>query len=72
MYRKNFANSKWRRLGRIKSGGDFTRISVTQDGIRFENTSLLMLLRLAYGLSNTLDDKFLGLPPSAKYPEIRC
>ncbi len=49
-----------------KSGGNFTRISVTQDGIRFENTSLLMLLRLAYGLSNTLDDKFLGLPPWAK------
>ncbi len=49
-----------------KTGGNFTRISTTQDGIRFENTTLLMLLRTAYGLSNSLDDKFLGLPPWAK------
>ena len=49
-----------------KADGNFTRISTTQDGIRIENAPLLLLLRLAYGLSNTLDDKFLGLPPWAK------
>jgi uncharacterized protein (TIGR03435 family) len=49
-----------------KTGGNFTRISTTQDGIRIENGSLLMLLKLAYGLSNSLDDKFLGLPPWSK------
>jgi uncharacterized protein (TIGR03435 family) len=49
-----------------KIGGNSTSISITPDGIRFQNTSLLLLLRTAYGLSNTLDDKFLGLPSWAK------
>jgi uncharacterized protein (TIGR03435 family) len=42
------------------------RVIFTPDGLRAENTSLLMILRLASGLQNSLDDKFLGIPAWAK------
>jgi len=38
----------------------------TPDGVRIENASLLMMIRAAYGLFNSLDDKFLGVPGWAK------
>jgi uncharacterized protein (TIGR03435 family) len=49
-----------------KSGAAFFRIQFTPDGVRIENASLLMIIRAAYGLFNSLDDKFLGVPGWAK------
>jgi uncharacterized protein (TIGR03435 family) len=42
------------------------RMGNTPDGLRVENASLLMIIRGAYGLYNSLDDKFLGVPAWAK------
>lgn len=49
-----------------KGPAGFFRFSFTPDGVRMENTSLLMIIRASYGLFNSLDDKFLGLPSWAK------
>jgi uncharacterized protein (TIGR03435 family) len=45
-----------------KSGTDTFRSRSTPDGISVENTSLLMLIRQAYAMMNSLDDKFLRVP----------
>ncbi len=34
----------------------------TPDGVHIENASLLLILRAAYGMFNSLDDKFIGVP----------
>jgi uncharacterized protein (TIGR03435 family) len=49
-----------------KSGAAFFRIQFMPDGVRIENASLLMIIRAAYGLFNSLDDKFLGVQGWAK------
>jgi uncharacterized protein (TIGR03435 family) len=38
----------------------------TPDGVHIENASLLMIIRAAWGLMNSLDDKFIGIPGWAK------
>ena len=45
-----------------KSGTDTFRLRSTPDGISVENSSLLMLIRQAYAMMNSLDDKFLRVP----------
>lgn len=42
------------------------KVVFTPDGLRAENASLLMIIRFAYGLRNSLDDKFRGMPAWAK------
>jgi uncharacterized protein (TIGR03435 family) len=42
------------------------RLAFTADGVRIENASILMIIRAAYGMFNSLDDKFLGVPGWAK------
>jgi uncharacterized protein (TIGR03435 family) len=49
-----------------KATSNFFRMSFTPDGVRIENGSLLMIIRAAYGLFNSLDDKFLNIPGWAK------
>ncbi len=38
----------------------------TPDGVHIENASLLLILRAAYGMFNSLDDKFIGVPAWAR------
>ena len=38
----------------------------TPDGLHIENASLLFIIRAAYGMFNSLDDKFIGVPAWAK------
>jgi uncharacterized protein (TIGR03435 family) len=45
-----------------KSGTNAFRSRSTPDGISVENASLLMLIRQAYAMMNSLDDKFLRVP----------
>jgi uncharacterized protein (TIGR03435 family) len=45
-----------------KSGTTAFRSRSTPDGISVENASLLMLIRQAYAMMNSLDDKFLRVP----------
>jgi uncharacterized protein (TIGR03435 family) len=45
-----------------KSGTKAFRSRSTPDGISVENASLLMLVRQAYAMMNSLDDKFLRVP----------
>jgi hypothetical protein len=45
-----------------KATSNFFGMSFTPDGVKIENGSLLMVIRAAYGLFNSLDDKFLDLP----------
>jgi uncharacterized protein (TIGR03435 family) len=49
-----------------KATSNFFRMSFTPDGVKIENGSLLMVIRAAYGLFNSLDDKFLNIPGWAK------
>lgn len=49
-----------------KSSTGFFRLYFTADGVRVENASLLMIVRAAYGMFNSLDDKFIGIPDWAK------
>jgi uncharacterized protein (TIGR03435 family) len=42
------------------------RLAFTADGVRIENASMLMIIRAAYGMFNSLDDKFYGVPGWAK------
>lgn len=49
-----------------KATSNFFRMAFTPDGVRIENGSLLMIIRAAYGLFNSLDDKFLNIPSWAK------
>ena len=49
-----------------KATANFSRLMFTPDGVKIENASLLMIIRAAYGLFNSLDDKFLGIPGWAK------
>lgn len=48
------------------SGTTAFRLAFTADGVRIENASMLMIIRAAYGMFNSLDDKFLGVPGWAK------
>jgi uncharacterized protein (TIGR03435 family) len=41
-------------------------MAFTSDGVNIENASLLMIIRGAYGMFKSLDDKFLGVPGWAK------
>ena len=41
-------------------------LKFTDDGVRISNASLLMILRAANGMFNSLDDKFIGVPSWAK------
>ena len=45
-----------------KSATDHFNLRFTADGVRVENASVLMIVRAAYGMFNSLDDKFLGMP----------
>jgi uncharacterized protein (TIGR03435 family) len=45
-----------------KSGTNAFRSHSTPDGISVENASLLMLIREAYAMMNSLDDRFLRVP----------
>jgi uncharacterized protein (TIGR03435 family) len=45
-----------------KSGTNAFRSRSTPDGISVENASLLMLIREAYAMMNSLDDRFLRVP----------
>jgi uncharacterized protein (TIGR03435 family) len=47
------------------STGQF-RLAFTPDGVKIQNASLLMIIRAAYGMFNSLDDKFLGIPDWAR------
>jgi len=38
------------------------KLAFTSDGVTIENVSLLSIIRAAYGMFNTLDDKFIGIP----------
>ena len=38
----------------------------TPDGVHIENASLLLIIRAAYGMFNSLDDKFIDVPAWAK------
>jgi uncharacterized protein (TIGR03435 family) len=38
------------------------KLAFTSDGVTIENVSLLSIIRAAYGMFNTLDDKFIGVP----------
>ena len=49
-----------------KSGTSAFRSRSTPDGISVENASLLMLIRQAYAMMNSLDDKFLQVPDWAR------
>jgi uncharacterized protein (TIGR03435 family) len=49
-----------------KSGTNAFRSRSTPDGISVENASLLMLIRQAYAMMNSLDDKFLQVPDWAR------
>jgi uncharacterized protein (TIGR03435 family) len=49
-----------------KSGTGFFRSGNSAEGISVENASLLMIIRGAYGMFNSLDDKFIGVPDWAK------
>jgi len=42
------------------------KLAFTSDGVTIENVSLLSIIRAAYGMFNTLDDKFIGIPDWAK------
>jgi bla regulator protein blaR1 len=42
------------------------RLRFAPDGVQAQNASLLMIMRGAWGLMNSLDDKFIGLPDWAK------
>lgn len=48
------------------SGTAAFRLAFTADGVRIENASMLMIIRAAYGMFNSLDDKFYGVPGWAK------
>lgn len=48
------------------SGTDVFGLRFTPDGVHIENASLLVILRGAYGMFNSLDDKFIGVPAWAK------
>jgi len=45
---------------------DQFNVRFTPDGVHIENASLLMIIRAAWGLMNSLDDKFIGIPSWAK------
>lgn len=45
-----------------KSATDHFSLRFTADGVRVENASALMIVRAAYGMFNSLDDKFVGMP----------
>jgi uncharacterized protein (TIGR03435 family) len=49
-----------------KSSTTSSRLYFTDDGVRIENASLLMIIRAAHGMFNSLDDKFIGIPDWAK------
>jgi uncharacterized protein (TIGR03435 family) len=49
-----------------KTTTDLFRLHFTSDGVKIENASLLLIIRAAFGLFNSLDDKFLGIPGWAK------
>jgi uncharacterized protein (TIGR03435 family) len=49
-----------------KSGAGPPTLHFTGDGVSIENASLLMIIRAAYGMFNSLDDKFIGIPDWAK------
>ena len=49
-----------------RSSTGFFRLRFTDDGVMVENASLLMIIRAAYGMFNSLDDKFIGIPDWAK------
>jgi uncharacterized protein (TIGR03435 family) len=49
-----------------KSATGFFKASYSPDGISVQNASPLMILRWAYGLFDSLDDKFIGVPGWAK------
>ncbi len=48
------------------SGTQQFGLRFTPDGVHIENASLLLILRAAYGMFNSLDDKFIGVPAWAK------
>lgn len=48
------------------SASTFFSLRFTSDGVSIENASLLMIVRAAYGMFNSLDDKFIGMPGWAK------
>ena len=48
------------------SPGTQFRLAFTDDGVRVSNASLLMIIRAANGMFNSLDDKFIGIPNWAK------
>ena len=49
-----------------KSDTGFFRSGNSPEGVSVENASLLMIIRGAYGMLNSLDDKFVGVPDWAK------
>ncbi len=48
------------------SGTQQFGLRLTPDGVHIENASLLFILRAAYGMFTSLDDKFIGVPNWAK------
>ena len=48
------------------SGTEQFGLRFTPDGVHIENASLLLIVRAAYGMFNSLDDKFIGVPAWAK------
>jgi uncharacterized protein (TIGR03435 family) len=43
-----------------------SRLAFTSDGVAIENATLLNIIRAAYGMFNSVDDKFIGVPNWAK------
>jgi uncharacterized protein (TIGR03435 family) len=42
------------------------KLAFTSDGVTIENATLLNIIRAAYGMFNSVDDKFIGIPNWAK------
>ena len=49
-----------------KSGANFAKSGFSPEGIHTENSTLLFIIRGAYGMFNSLDDKFIGVPGWAR------
>jgi uncharacterized protein (TIGR03435 family) len=49
-----------------RSAASAFRLAFTSDGVTIENVSLLSIIRASYGMFDTLDDKFIGIPGWAR------
>jgi uncharacterized protein (TIGR03435 family) len=47
---------------RNMSAASTSKLEFASNGVNIENVSLMSIIRAAYGMFNTLDDKFIGIP----------